>query len=110
LAAELVAVQQVTGERVLLVPALPRLGRVCRDGVVHVDGVPVGGRDARRSATSPRPADHLVDAGAADVVELAGADAVEAWLTGGASVVSSGTLQTSRRVASKINSRSRSSA
>jgi uncharacterized protein YgbK (DUF1537 family) len=85
-AAELVAVQQATGERVLLVPALPRLGRVCRDGVVHVDGVPVGGRDARRAALSPRPADHLSEAGAADVVELAGADAVEAWLTDGAAV------------------------
>jgi uncharacterized protein YgbK (DUF1537 family) len=59
---------------------------VCRDGVVHVDGVPVGGRDARRAAASPRPADHLVDAGATDVVELADADAVEAWLTGGAAV------------------------
>ena len=81
---ELAAVQRVTGERVLLVPALPRLGRVCRGGVVHVDGVPVGGRDARRAATSPRPADHLVDAGVSDVVELAGAAAIGAWLADGA--------------------------
>jgi len=81
-AAELVGVQRATGERVLLVPALPRLGRVCRGGVVHADGLPVGAHDARRAATSPRPADHLVAAGAADVVELAGADALAACLTG----------------------------
>ena len=77
---ELVAVQRAAGERVLLVPALPRLGRVCRGGVVHVDGLPVDAHDARRAATSPRPADHLVAAGGSDVVELADADAVDAWL------------------------------
>ena len=71
---ELVAVHRATGGRVLLVPALPRLGRVCRGGVVHVDGAPVGARDARRAASSPRPADHLAGAGATDVVELADAD------------------------------------
>ncbi len=83
---ELVAIQRTSGERVLLVPALPRLGRVCRDGVVHVDGVPVDGRDARRAALSPRPADHLVAAGATEVRELAGPDALDAWLTAGAAI------------------------
>jgi 4-hydroxythreonine-4-phosphate dehydrogenase len=83
---ELVAVQQATGDRVLLVPALPRLGRVCRGGVVHVDGVPVGGDDARRAVTSARPADHLREAGGRDVVELAGVDDVAAWLAGGAAI------------------------
>jgi uncharacterized protein YgbK (DUF1537 family) len=79
---EVVAVQRATGGRVLLVPALPRLGRVCRGGVVHVDGLPVGAHDARRAATSPRPSDHLVEAGGRDVAELADADAVDAWLAG----------------------------
>ena len=44
-----------SGDRVLLVPALPRLGRACRGGVVHVDGVPVGGHDARRAAVVAAP-------------------------------------------------------
>ena len=82
---ELVAVQQATGNRVLLVAALPRSGRVCRGGVVYVDGVAVGGHDARRATSSPRPAEHLVDAGAADVVELADTAALRGWVTGGGS-------------------------
>ena len=50
---ELVAVQEASGGRVLVVPALPRLGRVCRGGVVYVHGVPVGDHDARRATSSP---------------------------------------------------------
>ena len=80
---ELVAVQRAFGGRVLLVPALPRLDRVCRGGVVHVGGAPVGGPDARRASSSPRPAEHLTDAGAADVAELADAAAVRAWAADG---------------------------
>ena len=80
---ELVAVQRAFGGRVLLVPALPRLDRVCRGGVVHVGGAPVGGPDARRASSSPRPAEHLTDAGAADVAELPDAAAVRAWAAGG---------------------------
>jgi uncharacterized protein YgbK (DUF1537 family) len=80
---ELVAVQRAFGGRVLLVPALPRMGRVCRGGVVHVGGVPVGGPDARRASSSPRPADHLEAAGAADVAELATAAAARKWAADG---------------------------
>ena len=50
---ELLAVQRAAGDRVLLVPASPQLGRTCRGGVVHVDGVPVGAHDARRATASP---------------------------------------------------------
>ena len=70
----------------LLVPALPRLGRVCRGGVVYVDGVPVGDHDARRATSSPRPAEHLVDAGAEDVVELADAAALRCLVQEGRAV------------------------
>ena len=76
---ELVSVQQGSGEPVLVVPAFPRLGRTCRGGVVHVDGEPIEAHDARCAASSPRPADHLVAAGATDVVELADAAAVARW-------------------------------
>ena len=82
---ELVAVQRALGGRVLVVPALPRLDRVCRGGVVHVGGVPVGGPDARRASSSPRPADHLTEAGARDVAELADAAAVRTWAADGGS-------------------------
>ncbi|MCU1503560.1 MAG: hypothetical protein JWM12_2914 [Ilumatobacteraceae bacterium] len=79
---ELVAVQRATGDRVLLVPAFPAVGRTCRGGVVHVDGVPVGAEDVRRGAASPRPSVHLAAAGASAVEELAGEAAVTAWLAG----------------------------
>ena len=81
---ELVAVQRASRDRVLLVPALPRLGRVCQGGIVQVDGDP-GRRPRRRGVrpSSPRPAEHLVAAGADDVVELAGAVAVADWTRAG---------------------------
>jgi 4-phospho-D-threonate 3-dehydrogenase / 4-phospho-D-erythronate 3-dehydrogenase len=82
---ELVALQRAAGDRVLLVPASPQLGRTCRGGVVHVDGVPVGAHDARRATVSPRAAEHLVAAGGIDVAELADAAAVGAWLRDGGS-------------------------
>ncbi|CAN5489691.1 hypothetical protein BH23ACT3_BH23ACT3_07570 [soil metagenome] len=61
---------------VLLVPALPALGRICRDGLVLVDGHPVvngpAGRDPLAPPVSSRPADVLVSAGAraGDVVHV----------------------------------------
>jgi uncharacterized protein YgbK (DUF1537 family) len=73
------------GRPVLLVPALPALGRTCRDGVVRVDDVPVhetasaddvGGR---RLDTS-RPGDLLTRAGAAAVHALDDAGATSRWL------------------------------
>jgi uncharacterized protein YgbK (DUF1537 family) len=82
---ELVAVQRLTGARVVVVAAFPKLGRTCRNGVVSVDGVPVGTIDARRGAASPRPLDHLVAAGADDVTETADAGALARWLDGGGS-------------------------
>jgi uncharacterized protein YgbK (DUF1537 family) len=80
---ELVAVQRASGDRVLVVPAFPGLGRSCRDGVVHIDGVPVGQDDARHSIASPRAAAHLASAGAGHVAELADVTALETWLAGG---------------------------
>ncbi len=82
---ELVAVQRATGARVVVVPAFPTLGRTCRNGVVRVDGVPVASADARRGASSARPLDHLVAAGAGDVIETADAGALAAWLDSGGS-------------------------
>src|SRR6185503_14117484 len=81
-AAELVAVQRASGDRMLLVPALPRLGRTCVGGVVHADGAPVGAGDARQAIASPRAADHLEAAGAGQVAELADIDALRRWLDG----------------------------
>jgi uncharacterized protein YgbK (DUF1537 family) len=82
---ELVAIQRAAGDRVLLVPASPRLGRTCRGGVVHVDGVPVGAHDARRPPVSPRAAEHLAAAGGTDVAELADRAQADAWLREGGS-------------------------
>lgn len=69
---------------VLLVPALPELGRVCRGGEVFDHGRPVhsgaAGSDVRRRVTCSRPAELLRAAGAGDPVELAGLDAVRGWL------------------------------
>ena len=72
---ELVAVQRHDGCRVLVVAALPRLGRTCIGGVVHVDGTPLQLDDVRHGRAPARPADVLAAAGAGDVVELTIADA-----------------------------------
>ena len=72
-ARELVARHLTSRMPVLLVPALPALGRVCVGGVVFNGGRPVheGDVDVRQRIDSSRPADHLCAAGASDVVELA---------------------------------------
>lgn len=84
-ATEALAIARTRGERLLVVPALPGLGRVCTDGIVSVDGVAVHegplGADPRSPVWSSRPADHLRRAGAQDVAELADEDAVHRWLT-----------------------------
>ncbi len=84
---EVVARHRVAGRRILLVPSLPAVGRICAGGIVYEHGRPVGdgpaGGDARTPVRSSRPADHLRAAGARDVVELAGADQVAAWLAAG---------------------------
>lgn len=80
---EAVAAQRAGGGRVLVVPALPRLGRACTNGVVTVDGVPVGAGDARARTWSARPADHLAGAGHdGDVAVLASAGAIGDWVRG----------------------------
>jgi 4-hydroxythreonine-4-phosphate dehydrogenase len=83
-ASELVAAGRLTGGRVLVVPALPSAGRVCRAGVVLVDGVPVedtaAGSDPRHPVRSSRPAEHLRSAGATDVVHVATGAELAAWL------------------------------
>lgn len=82
-AAELVARHRATGKPVLLVPALPALGRVCIGGVVTLEGRGVhegpAGTDARGGATGSRPADALRSFGVA-VHELADMRSVSAWL------------------------------
>lgn len=83
-AAELVARHEASGSPVLLVPALPELGRTCVGGVVLVYGEPVHevvpGRATGRNAESSRPAELLAAAGATDVVELSDVDAARVWL------------------------------
>ena len=68
---------------VLVVAALPALGRVCVDGVVLEHGRPVNegsaGIDARRAVTSSRPADLLVAADASDVTSVSTAGDLDAW-------------------------------
>lgn len=76
---ELVAVQRVTGHRTLVVPAFPALGRTCRGGEVHVDGRRAAAADVRHGVPSARVAEHLVAAGATDVVELGGAAGIATW-------------------------------
>jgi uncharacterized protein YgbK (DUF1537 family) len=82
-AAELVARHRATGRAVLLVPALPALGRVCVNGVVTLDGRSVHegavGADARRAVSSSRPAEALRSWGVT-VHELADMRAVLAWM------------------------------
>ena len=81
---ELVATQRLLGGRVVVVAAFPALGRTCTDGVVSQHGVPVSeghaGADARRPVWSSKPADHLRAAGATEVVELRGAEALGRWM------------------------------
>jgi uncharacterized protein YgbK (DUF1537 family) len=79
-ARELVARHITTRLPVLLVPALPALGRVCVDGVVLNAGRPVHETiDARHAVAHSRPAEHLRAAGASDVTELT-RDDVATWL------------------------------
>jgi uncharacterized protein YgbK (DUF1537 family) len=81
-ARELVARHLTTRLPVVLVAALPALGRVCVGGVVLNGGRPVheGVGDARQTIVSSRPAEHLRAAGAMDVVELAAPADLAAWL------------------------------
>lgn len=69
---------------VLVIPALPALGRTCVGGVVLEHGRPVhessAGRDIRRRVTTSRPAESLLAADVGDVGELADQAAVAAWL------------------------------
>ena len=82
-AAELVARHEASGRRVLLVPALPSLGRVCIDGVVLVDGRPADEHaDARRAPISARPADHLTEYGLT-TQHLATVEETDRWLAAG---------------------------
>lgn len=84
-AAELVARHRSADRPLLVVPALPALGRTCVGGEVREHGLPVhlasAGSDARHRVASSRPADHLLEAGAgAGVVALSGLHAAERWL------------------------------
>lgn len=69
---------------VLVIPALPVLGRTCVDGVVLDHGRPVhdssAGSDVRRRVTTSRPAESLIAAGVTDVEDSLGVDDVVAWL------------------------------
>lgn len=83
---EVLARRDVRGGRVLVVPALPALGRTCVDGVVLEHGRPVaastGGADPRAAIGSSRPADLLRAAGATEVAELAPGASLDRWLAG----------------------------
>ncbi len=86
-AAELVA-RRRRASHVVVVAALPGLGRTCRGGVVLVDGVPVAdgpaGRDPRSPVRWSEPWRHLVAAGARreDVAAVGDADDLATWLDG----------------------------
>lgn len=81
-ATELAARHAATGMPVVVVPALPALGRVCVDGVVLVDGVPVHESpvrfDPHGGPASSRPRD-LLEAAGAPVVEVHDRVALSAW-------------------------------
>ena len=81
-ARELVARHITSRLPVLLLPALPALGRRCVGGVVLQNGRPVheGVGDARQSIVSSRPAEHLRAAGAIAVVELAAPVDLATWV------------------------------
>ena len=85
-AVELVARWSSSGQRILLVPAFPDVGRTCVDGVVLEHGQPVAaghaGTDPLAPIHSSRPADHLALAGAPAVAYCADSVATEAWLRG----------------------------
>lgn len=73
-AVELLARQRVSGAPVVVIPALPELGRRCVDGTVVLDGV-----DEERHGADPdrwRPAAHLRRAGADRVHHLGVGDPV----------------------------------
>jgi uncharacterized protein YgbK (DUF1537 family) len=83
----------VAGRRVVLIPSHPRVGRVCDGGVVYVNGIPVAeselGNDPRLPVRSSRPSESL------PCTELAGPDALRAWLatsSGGVAIVDAITL------------------
>jgi 4-hydroxythreonine-4-phosphate dehydrogenase len=84
--AEELAARAVT-RPVLLVPALPAMGRVCVDGMVLDHGRPVhqgaAGSDVRRPVRSSRPADSLAAAGAT-VTEVG--SSLDEWFTDPAGV------------------------
>ena len=91
-AAEVSALVEL-GQRVVLIPAHPPLGRVCVGGVVLVDGVPVSetehGDDPRLPVRTSRPSESLAG------VELSGPGPLAAWLTGsdvGVAIVDARTL------------------
>ena len=77
-AVELAALVEL-GRRVVLIPSHPLAGRVCTGGVVYVNGVAVTdsdlGNDPRLPVRSSRPGESLPG------TELAGPDALEAWLS-----------------------------
>ena len=62
------------GRRVVLIPSHPRAGRICRGGMVYVNGVPVAdselGNDPRLPVRSSRPSDALDGRELADVGQL----------------------------------------
>ena len=79
--------------RVVLIPSHPMAGRICADGVVFVNGVPVAdselGNDPRLPVRSSRPRESLPG------TELAGPGALEAWLersNAGVAIVDATTL------------------
>jgi 4-hydroxythreonine-4-phosphate dehydrogenase len=103
---EALAIGRARSERVLVVPALPALGRVCRNGIVFVDGVAVHegplGADPRNPVWSSRPAEHLRDAGAYLVDELADETELGRWLAArgaGVAVCDASTDADVRRIA-----------
>lgn len=76
--------RSASGQRpVLIVPALPALGRVCVDGVVQIDGRPVdegsAGRDVVAPPASSRPDALLRLAGADEILGLPDVAAVVEW-------------------------------
>ncbi len=89
---------------VLLIPALPELGRVCVDGIVLEHGRPVhesgAGSDVRRRVTTARPAELLHDAGCSDVTSLRDVAATGEWLTRphGIAVADAGDMATIERL------------
>jgi uncharacterized protein YgbK (DUF1537 family) len=87
---ELVSRHRRADRPVLVVPALPTLGRTCEDGTVFVRGVDVaraaGVTDVGHRPMSSRPGDHLGAAGATDVHHVAIGARLERWLAAPAGV------------------------